>query len=185
MLNQILKDSQEHFDKALEHLKREFSMIRTSRASTSLLEDLKVEAYNSSFSLKELAAISVHSPTLLLVSPFDPSIVYQVEKAIRISPLGLNPVTEDNLIRVNIPPMSQERREELLKIVAQKSEETRVAIRQIRQDKIQSAKDLEEAGKVSKDDEERFKRGLQKTVEEYNGKIELLKSSKEKELSEV
>lgn len=182
MLNQILQDAREHFEKTIDHLKKEFSAIRTSRTSPSLLEDIKVEAYGSSYSLKELATVNAPTPNLLSISPFDPSIVYQIEKAIMTSPLGLNPATVDNLIRVNIPQMSGERRQELIKVVHQKSEEAKIAIRQIRQDKIRSAEEMEGAGKISEDEEEHFKKGLQRMVDEYNRLIDDIRLSKEKEL---
>ena len=185
MLSQILQDTKEHFEKSLEYLKKELSAIRTSRANPSLLEDLKVEAYGSFYSLKELATISVHSSNLLLISPFDPSVLYQIEKAIQTSSLGLNPATEDNLIRVNIPQMSGERRQELIKVTHEKGEEAKISIRQIRQDKIKSAEEMVKVGKVSEDEEERFKKELQKAVDSCNKLIEEIKASKEKELLET
>jgi|SRR3989339_1510524 len=184
MLSQILQDTKEHFEKTLEYLKKELSAIRTSRANPSLLEDLKVEAYGSFYSLKELATISVHSSNLLLISPFDPSVLYQIEKAIQTSSLGLNPATEDNLIRVNIPQMSGERRQELIKVTHEKGEEAKISIRQIRQDKIKSAEEMVKVGKVSEDEEERFKKELQKAVDNCNKLIDEIKASKEKELLE-
>lgn len=185
MLETLLSDSSEHFNQTVEDLHNSLVAIRTSRANPVLLEDVIVEVYNGRYPLKELASISAPQPQLLVVTPWDLSIIPQIEKAVRTSPLGFNPTVFDVNINVPIPPLTEEKRLQLSKIVAQKVEEAKVRIRQIRHEKIKSAEEMERVKKVSEDEVEHFKKELQERVERVNGEIEGIKKRKEKELLEI
>lgn len=185
MLSTLLSDAQEKFDATLDYLRSELSSIRTGRATPVLIEGLPVSAYGSEMLLKELAAISAPEPYLLLVSPWDQSIIEDIEKALRLSSLHLNPVVDEGNIKVPIPELSEERRLELIKLVSQKCEETKVAIRNIRHEKIKSAEEMKDEGKVSEDELIRFKKQLQEMVEGINKKVDQLRTVKEKELGNI
>lgn len=182
MLESLLSDTAEHFNKIVDDLQNSLAALRASRANPVLLEDVIVEVYDGRYPLKELASISAPQPQLLVVVPWDPSIIAQIEKAVRTSPLGLNPAVFDVNINVPIPPLTEEKRLQLIKLIAQRVEEARVKIRQIRHEKIKSAEEMEHNKKVSEDEVEHFKRGLQKKVDEVNEKIEEMRQRKEKEL---
>lgn len=162
---------QDQATKVLEHLKHELKQIRTGRAQPSIVEDLEVqvEAYGGSrLRLRELATISAPDASMLMITPFDRSVIKDIEKAIQISSLGLNPVVDQNIIRLAIPALTQERREQLVKLVKQKLEEAKVALRNVRgevKDDIEAQKD---AGGVSEDDIKRDVEALQRAVESMN-----------------
>ncbi len=183
-----LDDFREKAQKIIEHLKEELRAIRTGRAQPSLIENLNVlvTAYGgASMQLRELAAIAAPDASLLTVQAYDPGVITDIEKAIQISNLGLNPVVDQQLIRLSLPPLTEERRQQLAKLVDQKIEEAHVAVRNQRSD---SKKDIEgqkdEAG-ISEDDISRERDELQKIVEEFNVVIEQIGEDKKAELKQV
>ncbi|MBM4401691.1 MAG: ribosome recycling factor [Candidatus Cloacimonetes bacterium] len=185
VLTTILSDAEAKFDSTLEHLRSELASIRTGRASPLIIENIKVPAYETEMLLKELAAISAPEHNLLIVSPWDQNLVETIEKALRLSSFHFNPIIDGGIIKVFLPPLSEERRREFTKMVSEKSEEARIAVRNIRHDKIAASDELCDEGQISEDEHERFKKEIQKMVDGTNEKIQELREAKEKELMEI
>jgi ribosome recycling factor len=179
---ELTKHAREAMHKAIESTKREFSGIRSGKASTALLDLVKVEAYGSPVPLNQVGLVSAPEPRLLTVQPFDKSLTQAIERAIRDSDLGLNPATQGNLVRVPLPPLSQERRKELVKVVHKLAEEGRIAIRHARTEAISRLKKLEH---ISEDDEKRAEKDVQKAHDEHIKQIDQLVHAKEAEIMEV
>ena len=171
--------------KAIEHLLEELLSIRSGRAAPSLLESVKANAYGQMMSLKELASITAPQPRMLMVQPWDAGNIDSIAKAIRDSGMGFNPIVESNMIRVAVPALNEERRNDLIKLVNEKSEAARVSIRAIRREIIETIEKEEKNGKISKDDSHRFQEQVQKITDEMVGEIDRVSSAKETELREV
>jgi ribosome recycling factor len=172
-------------EKALDVLKREYSGLRTGRASISLLDPIFVDAYGSKTPLNQVSNVSVPESRLITVQVWDESLVNSVENAIRNSNLGLNPMIEGNLIRIPIPDLSEERRKEIVKIASKYSEDSKVVIRNIRREAMEKIKDLEKNKDISKDDSFKFSDDVQKITDNLIEKVELLFSDKEKDILRV
>ncbi|HET9465604.1 MAG TPA: ribosome recycling factor [Gemmatimonadales bacterium] len=168
--------------KAVENTKREFSSIRSGKASVSLLDLVRVEAYGSTVPLNQVAMVAAPEPRLLTVQPFDKGLAHSIEKAIREADLGLNPATQGNMIRVPLPALSEERRKDLVKVVHKLGEEGRIAVRHARTETLSKIKKLE---KISEDDKARAEKEIQKHTDEHIKQIEGLIHSKEAEILEV
>ena len=179
---ELTKHARELMHKAVESTKREFSSIRSGKASVSLLDLVRVEAYGSTVPLNQVAMVAAPEPRLLTVQPFDKSLAQVIEKAIRDSDLGLNPATQGNLIRVPLPALSEERRRDLVKVVHKLGEEGRIAVRHARTETLSKIKKLE---KISEDDKARAEKEIQKHTDEHIKQIEGLIHSKEAEILEV
>ena len=181
----MLIESKEQFDKAIDYLKKDISNLRTGRATPALVEDLIVEAYGSKQALKTLASISVSDAKTLNVDPWDKTLISEVEKAIRNSKLGINPINDGKLIRVPLPDLTTERRQELVKVLHQKLEQTKISIRKIREE-IRSQIDKKEKEKeISEDEKFNFYDDLEKQVKDYNEKIKKIGEEKEKEVTTI
>ncbi|MBA3760015.1 MAG: ribosome recycling factor [Gemmatimonadales bacterium] len=161
---ELTKQARDLMHKAVESTKREFSSIRSGKASVSLLDLVRVEAYGSTVPLNQVAMIAAPEPRLLTVQPFDKSLTGVIEKAIRDSDLGLNPATQGNLIRVPLPALSEERRKDLVKVVHKLGEEGRIAVRHARTEILSKVKKLE---KISEDDKARAEKEVQKHTDEH------------------
>ena len=179
---ELTKHGRELMHKAVENTKREFSGIRSGKATTSLLDIVRVDAYGSSVPLNQVAMVAAPEPRLLTVQPFDKSLSSAIEKAIREADLGLNPSTQGNLIRVPLPALSEERRKELVKVVHKLAEEGRIAVRHARPDALSRIKKLE---KVPEDDKTRAEKEVQKVTDEHIKQIDALIHAKEAEIMEV
>ena len=179
---EIMKHGKELMAKAVDSTRRELSTIRSGKASTSLLDLVRVEAYGSSVPLNQLAMVAAPEPRLLTVQPFDKGLTQAIDKAIREGDLGLNPSTQGNLIRIPLPPLSEERRRDLVKIVHKLAEEGRVAVRHGRTDTLTKIKKLEH---ISEDDKTRAEKDVQKLTDEHIRQIDDLIKSKEAEIMEV
>jgi ribosome recycling factor len=179
---ELTKQARELMHKAVESTKREFSSIRSGKASTSLLDIIRVEAYGSHVPLNQVAMVAATEPRLLTVQPFDKSLSHAIEKAIRESELGLNPATQGNLIRVPLPALSEERRRDLVKVVHKLGEEGRIAVRHARTETLSKVKKLE---KISEDDKRHAEKDIQKLTDEHIKQIDGLIHSKEAEILEV
>jgi ribosome recycling factor len=179
---ELTKHARELMHKAVESTKREFSSIRSGKASTSLLDIVRVEAYGSHVPINHVAMVTAPEPRLLNVQPFDKSLTGAIEKAIRDSDLGLNPATQGNLIRVPLPALSEERRRDLVKVVHKLGEDGRIAVRHARTDTMSRIKKLE---KISEDDKRHAEKDIQKLTDEHIKQIESLIHSKEAEILEV
>ena len=178
-------DLKRRMDGALEALKREFAGLRTGRASTSLLENVQVNAYGANMPMNQVASVSVPESRLLTVQVWDDGNIKAVEKAIIDSDLGLNPQTEGNLIRVPIPELSEERREEMTKVAAKYAEQGRIAVRNVRRDGMDSLKKLEKDGEISEDEQRARGDDIQQMTDSHISIIDKLLESKEQEIMQV
>jgi ribosome recycling factor len=178
----IAKAAKELMAKAVDNARKELAGLRTSKASTTLLDVVRVEAYGSTVPLTQVAMVAAPEPRLLTVQPFDKGLVVSIEKAIRAADLGVNPTTQGTLIRVPIPPLSEERRKELVKISHKLAEEGRIAVRHARTDALGRIKKLE---KISDDDKTRGEKEIQKLHDEAIKEIEKLVQAKEADLLTV
>lgn len=185
MKNNILKKAEEKMQSVLQVVKEDFKGIKTGRAKPSLIEDVKVQAYDSTMTLKEVASISASDSHLLVVSPWDKSLLNNIEEAIARSDLNLNPVVETDIIRIKVPPLTEETRRDLVKLTKQKLESGRRLLRQVRTETKQEIEDLEGEAGVSEDDIRRWLEDLQKLRDKYRDKLEELGKNKEKQLMEV
>jgi len=182
---EIINKLKPNFNRTIEYLRGELAGLQAGRATPSLIEDLEVECYNQKMPLKQLAAIQTPEPRTILIRPWDKSILKDIERAIIQSKLGLSPVIEEEFIRLKIPPLSEERRKELTKILQEKLEECRISVRRQREEVWREIQNLEQQGKISEDDKFRAKDELQKLIDEYNKKIEEMGKKREKEIMEV
>lgn len=183
--NTIKNDTQTRMDKTIESLKADFGSLRAGRAHVSLLDGIMVEAYGSPTPLAQVGTVSVPDARTLSVSVWDRGLAKAVEKAIMESDLGLNPASDGQLIRIPIPPLSEERRKELTKIAGKYSENSKVAVRNIRRDAMDEIKKLKKDNAISEDDEKRFENEVQKLTDEAIKKIDTLLASKEKDILQV
>lgn len=179
---ELVKHAREGMDKAVENCRKELTGIRSGKASPHLLDTVRVEAYGSNVPLNQVAMVAAPEARLLTVQPYDKGLVNVVEKAIRDSDLGLNPSSQGNLIRVPLPPLSEERRRDLIKVVHKLGEEGKIAIRHARTDALSRIKKLE---KVPEDDKTRAEKDVQKHTDDHVKKIDQLIAAKEAEMMEV
>ncbi len=170
---------------ALDSIRREFSTIRTGRASPSILDRVEVEAYGSRIPLRSVANVNVPEPRLLTVTPFDPGTIKAIERAIDTSDVGLNPQNDGKIIRLPIPELTEERRRQFIKLARQYAEEGRVSIRNVRRDEMRDLNELMKMGEISEDDERRAEAELQQMTDKYVRRIDEALSDKEAELLEV
>ena len=185
MVEDVLEDAERRMKKAVEHVRGEFTTVRTGRASASLLNRVNVDYYGQSTPLNQISSIAVPEPTLLVISPYDKSVIDDVEKAILQSDLGLTPINDGNVIRLPIPKLTEERRKELTRLVRSKAEEGRVAMRNIRRDAIDDLRSFEKEGEITKDDLHRGQEEVQKLTDRFIGETDEMLKVKEKELMEV
>ena len=185
MIKEIMKQTEEKMHKATEVVRHEFVKIRTGKATTALLDGIKVECYGSLMSLNQVANISVPDVHTIFVQPWDKNMVSPIEKAIIAANLGLNPVTDSQTVRVPIPPLNEERRKDLVKLVKKFAEEGKVAIRNIRRDAIEHLKKSEKAEHFSEDERKRGEGDVQKMTDKFIKDIDGLVVLKEKEIMEV
>ena len=185
MYNEIIKKSESDLEKSIEHLKLEMGKIRTGRANPSMVEDLLVDYYGTKTPMKQIASINTPEPRMIVIQPWDKGALTAIETAIRESDLNLNPNNDGVLVRVNIPMLTEERRKEMVKILNQKAEEGRIAVRTIREEIWKEIQDSEKNGEISEDDKFRGKEKLQEIVDGYNKKIEEVRTKKEAEIMTV
>ena len=181
----VLEDIREKMHKAIDHVRSEMSNVRTGRASSALLEPLMVEYYGTSTALRQLAGFSVPDAMLLVVTPYDKGSLGAIEKAIMTSDLGINPTNDGNVIRLAFPPLTEERRKELVKVVRHKAEEAKVAVRNLRRSGRHELDALQKDGSLSGDELERVEKDLDKITQEQVGAIDQLSAQKERELLQV
>jgi ribosome recycling factor len=180
--NEFEKAIQPEMDKAIKYLEHEISKLRTGRASTALVEDLRVSAYGSQMAIKELAAISIPDPKLIAIQPWDKSVINEIEKAIQNSDLGINPINDGDIIRIQLPQMSSERRDELLKILSKKLEESKVIVRSARKEFQNSIREADKKKVVSEDFAKRLQDILQKQTDNYIANVDSIGKKKESEI---
>lgn len=185
MLEDIKKDARIRMGKSLESLRTELAKIRTGRAHPSLLEHVQVDYYGSEVPISQAANVVVEDARTLAVTPFDKSMTGTIEKAIMTSDLGLNPTTAGTVIRIPLPPLTEERRRDLGRVVHQEGENAKIAIRNIRRDANTGAKELLKEKEISEDDERRAEGEIQALTDEHVGKVDVIVAEKEKELMEI
>jgi ribosome recycling factor len=181
-IQQIIKDSRTSMERALENTRKEFSSIRTGKASSTLLDTVRVEAYGQTVPISQVASVSAPEPRMLTVTPWDRNLSLAIEKAIRDADLGLNPASQGALIRVPVPALNEERRRDLVKILHKLAEEGRIAIRHARSEGRDKLKKVEH---VSEDDVKHGEKDLQKAHDDFMQKVESMLSAKEAEVLEV
>ncbi len=185
MTNDIIKDADAHMNKSVAALAHEFSTVRTGRASGSILEKIQIDYYGTPTPLLQIAGVSSPEPQLLVISPYDRSAMGAIEKAILASDLGLNPSNDGQVIRLPFPPLTEERRKELVKLVKHYAEEARVAIRNIRRDANERMKRAEKDAEISQDDLRRAEADIQKLTDTHIRDIDEALKRKEAEIMEV
>jgi ribosome recycling factor len=183
MINDLLADGEHKMEMAVDHVATEFSTVRTGRANPQLLQRISVDYYGSPTPLQQLASISVPEPRMLVVQPFDKTSVSDIERAIQLADLGLNPSSDGSVIRIAFPPLTEERRKELIRVVKHMAEEGRVALRNVRRHVKSDMESLH--GEISDDDIHRGEDELQKLTDGFVDKIDRLVDNKEAELLEI
>ena len=185
MSEQVLFDIEQKMQKSVDALRKELASIRTGRASPGLIEHLRIDYAGSVLPLNQIAGISVPGPNLLVIQPWDRGSIESIEKAILMSDLGLNPTSDGRVIRVNIPPLTEERRQELIKVVRRRVEEAKISVRNLRREAMDSLKTEEKNKEISQDEHKRTQGQLQKLTDGFIADIEKVGQDKEKEVIEV
>lgn len=185
MYKEIIEGKKSQFDEIIEHFKGEIEKFRTGRATPALVDYLVVDYYGTKTPMKQIASINVPEPRSLMIQPWDRGALGAIESAIRSANLGFNPVNDGVVIRIALPPLTEERRKDLVKALNQKAEEARIAVRNIREDAWKEIQNLEKEGAIGEDDKFRGKDELQEVVEVYNKKIEEMRRKKEEDIMTV
>lgn len=179
---QLYKDQ---FEENIAYLRKDISSLRTGRATPAIVEDVQVEAYGTNQAVKALASISVQDAKTIVVEPWDKSVLQAIEVAIRNSSLGISPVNDGKLIRVSLPELTHDRRQELIKVLAQKLEAARIAIRQTREEVKKAIDEGEDDGQITEDEKFAYQEELDREVKNYNEKIKQIGEDKEKEITTI
>ncbi|MBQ1867347.1 MULTISPECIES: ribosome recycling factor [Selenomonas] len=185
MIKDILASHEERMQKSIEALKREFASLRAGRATPALLDKVMVDYYGSPTPVNQIAKVAVPEPRMILIQPYEKSMLHEIEVAIMKSDLGLSPNSDGTAIRLAIPALTQERRQEIVKQVNKKAEEAKVAIRNVRRDGNDAVKKLEKAKEITEDESKRGQESVQKLVDKYIKLVDTTKEAKEKEVMEV
>lgn len=184
MINDIISDARSRMSGAVDSFKKEISSIRTGRASVSMLDDIRVEMYGTMMPLNQLATVSTPDARLIVIQPWDRASIEAVEKAINAANLGMNPSNDGKVLRLPVPPLSEERRRDLVKQTKKRNEESKVAIRAVRRDAKEMIEELEKESEISKDDAHRALEELQGVTDSFAAKVDELTAVKEKEIME-
>ena len=182
---QSINEARAHMEKAIEAMRREFGSVRTGKASPNMLDSVRVDAYGSKLPMNQVATVSAPEPRLLIIQPYDKTLLVAIEKGIANAELGLNPANDGNVIRVPVPALTEQRRKEMVKTLHKLAEEGRVAVRHARQEANKELKKKQAAHEISEDDSRRHQDEVQKTTDSYIKKIDDLLKSKEQEVLEV
>ena len=185
MINDITSDSEDGMKKAVESFKRDLQKIRTGRANTSMLDGIKVDYYGTPTPVNQVATVQVVDARLITVKPWEKTMIAVIDKAIRASDLGINPVSDSDLVRLPIPPLTQERRRDLAKTVGKQTEEARVAVRSARRDAMDMIKDAEKEGEISEDERKNGEKRVQDLTDKYIAMVDEIAKNKEKEIIEI
>ena len=185
MVKDVLKTQEDRMQKSLDSLKREFASLRAGRATPALLDKVMVDYYGTPTPVNQVAKVSVPEPRMIVIQPWEKTILRDIEKAILKSDLGLNPNSDGTTIRLAIPQLTQERRQEIVKTVNKKTEEAKVALRNIRRDGNEAVKKLEKSKEITEDEAKKGQESMQKLVDKYIKLVDAARSAKEKEIMEV
>jgi ribosome recycling factor len=184
-MQDVISSNEERMKKSVASLKEGFATLRTGRASAALFDRIRVDAYGEKSPLNQVANISIPEARLIVIQPWDKGLITEIEKSIRSSELSLNPSNDGKVIRISIPPLTEERRKELVKLAKSQAEESRVAIRNIRRDGNEALKKLLKDSKITEDDETKGADDLQKLTDSYINQVNKVLEEKEKEIMEV
>ena len=185
MINEITSDTEGGMKKAVESFKRDLGKIRTGRANTSMLDGIKVDYYGTPTPVNQVATVQVVDARLITVKPWEKAMIAVIDKAIRASDLGINPVADSELVRLPIPPLTQERRKELAKVVGKQTEEARVAVRSARRDAMDMVKDAEKDKQITEDERKNGEKKIQELTDKYIAMVDDIAKAKEKEIMEL
>jgi ribosome recycling factor len=185
MINDITTDSEDGMKKAVESFKRDLQKIRTGRANASMLDGIKVDYYGTPTPVNQVATVQVVDARLITVKPWEKNMIAVIDKAIRASDLGINPVADSELVRLPIPPLTQERRKELAKVVGKQTEEARVAVRSARRDAMDMIKDAEKDKQITEDERKNGEKKVQDLTDKYIAMVDDIAKAKEKEIMEL
>jgi ribosome recycling factor len=185
MINEITNDCEEGMKKAVDAFKRDLAKIRTGRASTSMLDGIRVDYYGTPTPVNQVATVAVVDARLITIKPWEKNMIPVIDKAIRASDLGLNPVPDSDLVRVPIPPLTQERRRDLAKAVKKQTEDARVAVRAARRDAMDLVKEAEKDGEISEDEKKNGEKKIQELTDKYVATVDEVAAVKEKEIMEL
>ena len=180
-----IKQMREHMDAAVDAMRREFSSVRTGKATPALLDTVRVDAYGSKMPLNQVATVNTPEARLMVVQPWDKGLMGEIERAIQSSGLGLNPANDGNVIRIPIPPLSQERRQDMVRLLHKMAEEGKISVRHARQEANKEIKQREHDHEISEDEARRQQDQVQKITDEYVARIDELMKAKEAEIMEV
>jgi ribosome recycling factor len=184
-IDDITKDSEEGMKKAIDSFKRDLAKIRTGRASTSMLDGIKVDYYGTPTPVNQVSTVQVVDARLITIKPWEKNMIPVIDKAIRASDLGLNPVPDSDLVRLPIPALTQERRKELAKVVKKNTEEARVAVRAARRDAMDMVKEYEKDGEITEDERKTGEKKIQDLTDRYVAAVDETAAQKEKEIMEL
>jgi ribosome recycling factor len=185
MINDITTDCEDGMKKAIDAFKRDLAKIRTGRASTSMLDGIRVDYYGTPTPVNQVATVTVVDARLISIKPWEKNMIPVIDKAIRASDLGLNPVPDSDLVRLPIPPLTQERRRDLAKVVKKQTEEARVAVRAARRDAMDLVKEAEKDGDISEDEKKNGEKKIQELTDKYVAMVDEVAAAKEKEIMEL
>lgn len=185
MIEQIISSHKENFEKVMEHFHHELSSVRTGRANPALLATVMVESYGTKVPLQQVANTTVSDAKTLTISPWDKGQIQEIEKGIMAANLGLTPSNDGSVIRINLPPLTEDRRKEMVKLVGQISEQSKIGIRQVREDILKAVKREESDGRATKDDVASAQKKVQEVVDDFNKQIKDIADQKERELMTV
>lgn len=185
MYKESIEKKRTDFEKSIEYFKEELNQLRTGRASAALVENIAVDYYGTKSQLKQIAGITIPEPRTIVIAPWDKGSLVFIESALRESQMNFNPMNDGQVIRINIPTLTEDRRKELVKVLNKKAEEARIAIRKQREEIWEEIQEAEKSGTIGEDDKFKGKDELQKVVDEYNGKIEEIRKRKEEEILTV
>ncbi len=184
MIEDVKQEAKGLMEKALESLKRDFNRVRTGRASASILDGVRADYYGQATALNQMASVSVPEARLIMIQPWDPKSCAEIEKAILKSDLGLTPQNDGKVVRIAIPPLTEQRRKELVKVIRKMGEETKVAVHNARRDANEMLKEYKNEGEISEDDMRRGQAEVQKLTDEFTAKVDAALAEKEKEILE-
>jgi len=185
MIKKIYQEGKEKMEQAVQALVKRYVKLRGDRARVELVADIKVDCYDSKMSIAQLANISTPDPHLIVIEPWDKSLIKNIEKAILVSDLGINPANDGNVIRLSIPPLSEERREKMAKILKEWAEESRVSVRNSRREVREELEKLEKEKEISEDERRRVEKDIQSLTDEFISKIDEIQNRKIKEIRQV
>lgn len=185
MLNDLYNEARDGMKKSVEAVQREYSMLRTGRANPQLLDRIRVDYYGAPTPLNQLASVGAPEPRMIMIQPYDKTVINDIEKAILASDLGITPNNDGNVVRLVFPQLTEERRKELVKVVKKKEEEGKIAVRNIRRDKIDMAKDFQKSGDITEDDLKKAQDEIQKITDEFVDQISKIAKAKEEDVMKV